>query len=92
MSTESTEAKTENETTAQASPCSQLLERFDAISSNAYHRYIELCRKDECLGWEAKVDCKQFGYNELRAHMDAQEMLGKHRAFAEAAKMLREAL
>jgi hypothetical protein len=81
-----------NEKRGSASELNELLERFDAIGSNAYHRYIELCRKDDCLGWEAKVDCGKFGAAELQAHKDAQEMLGKHRAFTEAARMLREAL
>lgn len=76
----------------EASELTTLLERFDALGANAYHRYIELCRKDECLGWEAKVDCGKFCAAELQAHKDAQEMLGKHRAFTEAAKMLREVL
>jgi len=69
-----------------------LLERLIARKENAYIEYIARCRKDECLGWEAKVDHGKFGENELKAHKDAQEMLGRHRAFADAIDMIVEAL
>jgi len=82
--------KPEEATERSVSELNALLERFDAISANTYHQYIGLCGADECLGWEAKVDCREFGNKELQAHKDAQEMLGRHRAFAEAAKMIRE--
>ena len=64
-----------------------ILGRLQARSENSYIEYIGRCRKDQCLGWEAKVDAGEFGKDELQAHKDAQEMLGKHRAYAEAIKI-----
>ena len=69
-----------------------LLDRLQARADNAYCDYIGLCRRDECLGWEAKVEKQIFGEAELKAHCAAAEKLGRHRALHEAAKMLEEAL
>lgn len=69
-----------------------LLERLIARADNAYIDYINKCRREECLGWEVKVDRGKFGFKELQAHKDAAEQLGKHRALHEAVKMLKEAL
>lgn len=62
--------------------------KLQILSDNAYIDYIGLCRRDECLGWEAKVEKGIFGEAELKAHKDAAERLGKHRAMQEAANML----
>lgn len=69
-----------------------LLDRLQARADNAYVSYIGLCRKDECLGWEAKIEKGVFGEAELKAHKDAAEQLGRHRALQEAADMLNELL
>lgn len=70
----------------------KLVELFESISSNSYIKYIQSCRKEDCLGFEAKVKSGKFGEAQLLAHKEAQEMLGRHRAFAEAAQMLRKAI
>lgn len=67
-----------------------LVERLQARADNAYVDYIGLCRRDECLGWEAKVGRGIFGLHELEAHKKAAEMLGRHRALQEVANLLRE--
>lgn len=54
-------------------------------SESAYCQYISQMRKPECLGFEHKVSAGTFGDLELSAHTLAGELLGKHRAFAEAA-------
>ena len=69
-----------------------LLDRIQARADNAYCDYIGLCRRDECLGWEAKVEKGIFGEAELKAHKIAAEMLGRHRALQEAANLLHELL
>ena len=69
-----------------------LLDRLQARADNAYCDYIGLCRRDECLGWEAKVEKQIFGEAELKAHKDAAEKLGRHRALQEAANMLHKLL
>ncbi len=53
-------------------------------SNDAYVRYIHALRRDECLGWEFKVEHHEFGEPELKAHTTAAEYLGMHRAFAAA--------
>lgn len=69
-----------------------LLDRLQARADNAYCDYIGLCRRDECLGWEAKVEKGLFGDAELKAHKDAAERLGRHRALQEAVNLLHELL
>lgn len=61
-------------------------------SDAAYIRYIETLRRDECLGWEAKVHSRKFGEPELKAHTMAAEFLGQHRAFAAALADVRASL
>jgi hypothetical protein len=68
------------------------LDRLQARADNAYCDYIGLCRRDECLGWEAKTEKGIFGEAELKAHKDAAEKLGRHRALQEAANLLHELL
>lgn len=68
---------------------SALLGRFESLRDNAYIEYIGCCRKDDCLGWEAKVEHGEFGLDELEAHKRAAEWLGKHRAYARVVDELR---
>ncbi len=74
-----------------ASALTDVLERMRARADNAYCDYIGQLRRDECLGWEIKVERGKFGEAELKAHCAAAEKLGRHRALHEAAKMLEEA-
>ena len=66
-----------------------LEEVFRRLSDRAYCNYIEQMRRDACLGWEHKAAHGKFGEAELRGHTIAGEMLGRHKAFAEAANALR---
>lgn len=68
-----------------------LINRIQAKADNAYTEYIALCRLDACLGWEIKVEKGIFGDAELKAHKDAAEKLGRHRALQEAVNLLDEA-
>ena len=69
-----------------------VLERMRARAENAYCDYIGQLRRDECLGWEIKVERGKFGEAEMKAHCAAAEKLGRHRALHEAANMLAEVL
>jgi hypothetical protein len=62
---------------------------FQGLSDRAYCNYIEQMRRDVCLGWEHKAAHGKFGEAELKGHTVAGEMLGRHKAFAEAANALR---
>lgn len=73
------------------SELTDMLERMRAMSDNAYCDYISQMRRDECLGWQIKVERGKFGEAELKAHCAAAEKLGRHRALHEVAKMLEEA-
>jgi hypothetical protein len=66
-----------------------LEEVFRRLSDRAYCNYIEQIGRDACLGWEHKAAHGKFGEAELKGHTVAGEMLGRHKAFAEAANALR---
>ena len=85
-------AQTENRAAGGASALTDVLERMRAMADNAYCDYIGQLRRDECLGWEIKVERGKFGEAELKAHCAAAEKLGRHRALHEAASMLAEVL
>ena len=85
-------AQTENSAAGGLSDLTDVLERMRARADNAYCDYIGQLRRDECLGWEIKVERGKFGEEELKAHCAAAEKLGRHRALHEAANMLEEAL
>ena len=61
---------------------------FHGLSDRAYCNYIEQMRRDVCLGWEYKTKHGKFGEAELKGHTKAGELLGRHKAFAEAANAL----
>ena len=69
-----------------------LLSALRARADNAYIEYVSKCRKDECLGWEIKVERGEFGIAEMQAHCAAAEILGRHRALHEAANLIGEFL
>jgi len=64
--------------------------KLSGMSDTAYCLYIEQMRQPTCLGWEAKVRAGQFGHDNLDAFMRAAELLGRHKALAEAARMMRD--
>ena len=84
--------QTENNAAGGLSDLTDVLERMRARADNAYCDYICQLRRDECLGWEIKVERGKFGEEELKAHCAAAEKLGRHRALHEAANMLAEVL
>lgn len=57
-----------------------------AKADNAYCAYIETMRSVPCLGWEAKVRTGEFGRIEMTTHAKANVLLGRHEAYANAAK------
>lgn len=62
-----------------------LIKTLQGLSDRAYCDYVTKMRSDECLGWEAKVQTQRFGKAEIEAHTKAGELLGRHKAFSEAA-------
>lgn len=84
--------QTENNAAGGLSDLTDVLERMCAMADNAYCDYIGQLRRDECLGWEIKVERGKFGEAEMKAHCAAAEKLGRHRALHEAANMLAEVL
>lgn len=75
-----------------AEQITDLLVRLRARADNAYVDMIGVARRDESLGWEIKVEKGLFGRAELEAHVKAGELLGRHRALHEAAKLIEEEL
>lgn len=71
-----------------APPKSTLLKKLCALSEQAYCDYIAQLKSDECLGWEYKTKTGKFCEPELKAHVKAGELLGRHRAFADAVNAL----
>lgn len=69
-----------------------LLEQLRTMASVAYGDYIEQMKRDECLGWEYKVEHGKFGAIELKAFMSAAVSLGMHRALNEAANLLNDVI
>ena len=71
-------------------PCISLLadlrSRLWARCENAYCDMISVARRDESLGWEIKVERGEFGRKELDSHTKMGELLGRHRALAEACR------
>lgn len=70
----------------------KLRDSLMARAENAYCDMISIARKDESLGWKIKVERGEFGINELNAHVDGGEKLGRHRALVEACKDIDELL
>lgn len=77
-------------------PCISLLadlrSRLWARCENAYCNMIAVARRDESLGWEIKVERGEFGRKELDSHTKMGELLGRHRALAEACREIDEVL
>lgn len=66
----------------------QLVKIFRNIGDQMYCDYINQMRRDVCLGWESKVHSRKFTAAELEGHTKAGELLGRHRAFHDAANTL----
>lgn len=65
-----------------------LQDELRELSRRAYCEYIAQCQREESRGFERKLKDGEFGKAELDAHMRAGELLGRHRAFAEATNLL----
>jgi hypothetical protein len=59
-------------------------------SEGAYLSYIEKAKSTPCCGWEQKIKSGQFGQAEMDAHAKMNQLLGKHQAYADVRKALRE--
>lgn len=68
-----------------------LVASFRAKSDSAYCNYILQHQRDTCLGSEYKLKHGKFTQDNLDAFMRAAELLGRHKAFAEAANALSSA-
>lgn len=79
-----------DELNARFAPCKKtnIKERVKALMDNKYIEYIGLCRRDECLGVDFKIEHDIFKQPELKAHTEAAQKLGEHRAYADVLKML----
>ena len=84
--------QTENSVAGGTSALTDVLKYMRALAKNAYCDYIGQLLRDECLGWEIKVEHGKFGKAELEAHCMAAEKLGRYRGLYEAARVLEEAL
>lgn len=62
---------------------------LQGLADQAYMNYIRQMQKEACLGVEHKLENDKFGVAELAAHNQGYELLGRHRAFSEAANMLK---
>ena len=93
-----TEETTQNDTEARPSEVrsdallADLRSRLWARCENAYCDMISVARRDESLGWEIKVERGEFGRKELDSHSKMGELLGRHRALAEACREIDEVL
>ena len=63
---------------------SKITEVLKSRSDNAYCDFIAQMRRDECLGSEFKMEHGKFGPLQLKAHIAAYTLLGRHQAFTEA--------
>jgi len=64
----------------------KLADELHERASREYCSYVEQMRREECLGWEAKIEAGQFGDKELAGHTYAGTLLGRHRALAKVAE------
>ena len=70
----------------------KIAKRLRVKADNAYTEYIGCLRRDECLGWEIKMERGLFHEQELKAHTRAAELLGWYRALSDAEMMVRALL
>jgi len=61
------------------------------LGDTAYMCYSEHSKQVDCLGADAKIQTGRFCRDELIAHMLAQEWLGKHKAYHDAAACIQQA-
>lgn len=62
-------------------------DRLREKADRAYCDMIDQSRRDECLGYAAKLKDGGFGEKELEAHCKMREFLGMHTAYADAAAL-----
>jgi len=94
MTTEQTQGQPETRPSEVRSDAllADLRSRLWARCENAYCDMISVARRDESLGWEIKVERGEFGRKELDSHSKMGELLGRHRALAEACREIDEVL
>lgn len=64
-----------------------LAESLQAKSDSAYCDYVRMFR-NRCSGMEFKLEHGKFSESDLKAHCEAAEAFGRHRALSEAVKMI----
>ena len=67
-----------------------IIDHLRSKSTEAYLNYIRLHKKQECLGFEAKIASGEFGTHELESHKKAQEWYGKHCAYSDAIRIIND--
>lgn len=68
-----------------------LIDFLKRKADHAYVKYSNTCNRDENRGEEFKLANGQYTQKNLNAHRETAELLGKHRAFHEVIKFIREA-
>lgn len=69
----------------------QLIETLRKKQSKAYCDYIDVFNDNLCRGAEYKLKNNSFTVKNLNAHRKAEHLYGKHVAFNEVLKLLKEA-
>lgn len=69
----------------------QLIETLRKKQSKAYCDYIDVLNDNLCRGAEYKLKNNSFTVKNLNAHCKAEHLYGKHVAFNEVLKLLKEA-
>lgn len=70
----------------------ELVRQMQAFADRQYCLGIEMLKRQECLGWEAKVKAGKFGQAHLDAHVQAGRHFGAHFGIYEAIEAARAAL
>lgn len=68
----------------------EIIVKLKKQSDMAYIEYLNQLKRNECLGWEAKVKKGTFGQAEYEAHNTANVEFGRHQAFNEVIRMLHQ--
>jgi hypothetical protein len=67
-------------------------DKLSASASSSYCLALDKFQTTPCLGWEEKVRTGKYTVAEHEAHAEANRLIGSHKAFAEAAKIINAAM
>ena len=76
---------------AHSEDAEKLADALHAKGDNAYCESLGVIQQPSGLGWEAKVKAGTFGLDELNTHARSAELIGMHRAYRDAERMVRTA-